>query len=49
MADGYGTVSFHNGTFFEGLFSRGEPSNGIFIFSDSCYYVGDIENFQASG
>jgi hypothetical protein len=49
MAEGFGTVSFANGPFFEGSFSRGEPTNGIFVISKNVYYVGDIGKCQALG
>ena len=48
-AEGNGKASFQNGTIFQGTFSKGEPVNGIFVFNESCYYVGDINSFQASG
>lgn len=47
-ADGNGCVAFPDGSYFEGIFSNSEPTNGIYARKKS-YYVGDISNFQANG
>ena len=48
-ADGNGCISFPDGSYFEGTFRKNCPINGIFLFKENSYYVGDIENFQACG
>ena len=49
MRDGFGSMSFKNGDYFEGIWSQNEMKHGIYYFKTKGKYEGSFKNGKMDG
>jgi hypothetical protein len=51
LPHGKGKIYFKNGSYFEGIFKKGEAEckSGLLVYSDGSFYKGEIKNSVLSG